>query len=179
MRLPNIALACLVYLVCVPAGADDLPVRPLDSVVFLTKNTNNNQVHYGVNVDKQCRPAEEDPVYAYWRMLEKGPDERDGLKFWEQPGYGVRQPEKVDLNTDSGSLALVIRGVPDHKIRLETFTSDRGCRARAITGISGEEAILLRIDIEVSGWATVHKVEIHGISLSSGLEVSEVTHQDS
>jgi hypothetical protein len=175
MRSLIVALASLV---CLATEAKDLPVRPLDSVLFLTKNTNNNQVHYGVNVDKQCRPAVEDPVYAYWRMLEEGPDERDKLKFWEQPGYGVRQPEKVDLNTDSGSLALVIRGVPEHKIRLETFSSELGCRARAITGISGEEAILLRIDIDVSGWADVHKVEIHGISLHSGLEVSEVTHQD-
>lgn len=176
MRSLIVALACTA---CLATEAEELPVRPLDSVVFLTKNTNNNQVHYGVNVDRQCRPSEEDPVYAYWRMLEEGPDAQDELKFWEQPGYGVRQPEEVERNTDSGSLALVIRGVPDHKIRLETFTSDRGCRARAITSISGEEAILLRIDIEVSGWATVHKVEIHGTSLSSGLEVSEVTHQDS
>ena len=176
MRSLIVALACMV---CLATRAEELPVRPLDSVVFLTKNTHNTPVHYGVNVDTQCRPTDEDPVSAYWRMLEEGPDERDELKFWEQPGYGVRQPEEVDRNADSGSLALVIRGVPDHKIRLETFTSDRGCQARAITGISGEEAILLRIDIEVSGWANVHKVEIHGISFSSGLEVSEVTHQGS
>ena len=168
-------LACLL---CLATHANDLPVRSLDSVIFLTKNTNNNQVHYGVNVDEQCRPTAKDSVYAYWRMLEEGPKERDRLMFWEQPGYGVRQPEKVNLDTDSGSLALVIRGVPDHKIRLETFTSESGCSARAFTSISGEEALLERIDIHVSGWADVHKVEIHGISVSSGLAVSEVTHQD-
>ena len=168
-------LACVI---CLATHASDLPVQPLDSVIFLTKNTNNNQVHYGVNVDKQCRPTVEDSVYAYWRMLEEGPNQRDKLMFWEQPGYGVRQPEKVKLDTDSGSLALVIRGVPDHKIRLETFTSESGCGARAFTSISGEEALLERIDIHVSGWADVHKVEIHGISASSGLAVSEVTHQD-
>jgi hypothetical protein len=163
---------------CLATHASDLPVRPLDSIIFLTKNTNNNQVHYGVNVDKQCRPTAKGSVYAYWRMLEEGPKERDKLMFWEQPGYGVRQPEKVNLDSDSGSLSLIIRGVPDHRIRLETFTTDFGCGARAFTSISGEEALLERIDINVSGWADVHKVEIHGVSVSSGLAVSEVTHQD-
>jgi hypothetical protein len=170
--------APLLCLLCLATHASDLPVRPLDSVIFLTKNTNNNQVHYGVNVDKQCRPTAKDSVYAYWRMLEEGPKERDKLMFWEQPGYGVRQPEEVNLDNDSGSLSLIIRGVPGHRIMLETFTTDSGCGARAFTSISGEEALLERIDINVSGWADVHKVEIHGVSVSSGLTVSEVTHQD-
>ena len=64
-----------------PAAADELPVHELDSVIFLTKNTNKNQVHYGVHVDEYCRPLEDEPVYAYWRNLEEGPDDRSGLIF--------------------------------------------------------------------------------------------------
>jgi hypothetical protein len=158
--------------------AAELPVQTLDSVLFLAKNTNNNQVHYGVKVDDRCRPLEKDTVYAYWRMLEEGPDERAGLMFWEHPGYGVRQPQQVHRGTDSGSLDLVIRGVPERTIELQTFTTNAGCGARAFTRIGAEKALLLRINIEVSGWANVHKVEIHGVSVAAGQTVSEITHQD-
>ena len=44
------------YLLAAAAGAAELPHQPLDSVVHLTKNTNGNQVHYGVRVDDKCRP---------------------------------------------------------------------------------------------------------------------------
>ena len=73
---------------------------------------------------------------------------------------------------------LVIRGVPERTIGLQTFATDAGCGARAFTRIDGVEAQLLRIDIEVSGWANVHKVEIHGIRAEDGQTVSEITHQD-
>lgn len=160
-----------------PAAADELPMHELDSVIFLTKNTNQNQVHYGVRVDERCRPLEDEPVYAYWRNLEEGPDDRSELIFWEEPGYGVRQPRQVERNEKSGSLQLVIRGVPERMIKLETFTAEEGCAARAFTHINGNNAVLERIDINVSGWATVHKVEIYGVSATDGKAVSEITHQ--
>ena len=159
------------------AAADELPKHDLDSVIFLTKNTNKNQVHYGVRVDEHCRPLEDEPVYAYWRNLEEGPDERSGLMFWEEPGYGLVQPKQVERSEKSGSLQLVIRGVPEHTIKLDTFTTEEGCAARAFTHINGSNAVLERIDINVSGWATVNKIEIFGVSASDGQMVSEITHQ--
>ena len=171
-------LPVLLILIGGMASAGETTVRDTDSVIYLTKNTNRNQVHYGVNVDEHCRPLQQDPVYAYWRMLEKGPEETDKLMFWEQPGYGVRQPGAVTRDTDSGSLPLVIRGVPERSILLQTFTTPGGCGARALTDIAGQKAQLVRIDIEVSGWANVHRVELHGILAKSGEPVSEVAHQD-
>ncbi len=106
--------------------AAGLPVQAPDSVVFLTKNTNRNQVHYGVKLDDDCMPAERKPVYAYWRMLEEGPDDRAKLMFWEQPGYGVKQE-----TASEGQLTFIIRGVPEREIRLETFATSDGCGARA------------------------------------------------
>ena len=160
-----------------PVIADELPIHELDSVIFLTKNTNQNQVHYGVRVDKRCRPLEDEPVYAYWRLLEEGPDDRSGLMFWEEPGYGVTQPGEIALSENSGSLELVIRGVPEHTIKLHTFATEEGCAARAFTHINGSNAVLERIDINVSGWATVHKIEIFGVNASDGQPISEITHQ--
>ena len=168
----------LLWVISMTSYAADLPQHPPDSVIYLTKNTNRNQVHYGVHVDESCRPKRKDPVYAYWRMLEKGPPKTAGLMFWEQPGYGVKQPKQVHRETDSGSLEFMIRGVPQRSLRLETFATDSGCRARAYTRIGNQEALFERIEIEVSGWANVHKVEIYGRNERTGEVVSEITHQD-
>ena len=165
-------------LACAAVRAQGLPVQPLDSVIFLTKNTNNNQVHYGVHVDDKCRPLETKPAYAYWRMLEEGPKERAKLMFWEEPGYGVEQPEEVKRGVDTGSFELLIRGVPERNIRLETLTTETGCSARAFTSINGRNAVLQQIDIHVSGWANVHKVEIHGVDEQTGKAISEVTFEE-
>ena len=90
----------------------------------------------------------------------------------------MRQPKQVERSEQSGSLQLVIRGVPERIIKLDTFATDEGCAARAFTHINGNNAVLERIDINVSGWATVHKVEIFGVSASDGQIVSEITHQE-
>ena len=168
-----IAAACLAVLVSSSVLAASLPMHEPDSVIYLTKNTNGNQVHYGVKLEEDCTPSGKKPVYAYWRMLEKGHSEQAGLMFWEQPGYGVKQSRN-----DEEELAFVIRGVPERSIRLETHAREEGCAVRAYTMIDGVEALFQRIDIEVSGWANVHRVEIHGLNPVDGSPVSEVTHSD-
>jgi len=172
-------LTALTVLVLATSSLADGFSYETDSVVFLTKNTNANQVHYGVRVDESCRPVRRRPVQVYWRMLEKGPDETAGLMIWERPGYGVRQPRDIRHGTDSGSFDFVIRGVAKRKLTMETFATDDGCRARVTTVIAGQQAVFERIDIEVSGWANVHRVEIFGLDIASGDAVSEVIRQQS
>lgn len=174
----NKFVAFLLYPLSLAAIAQGMPLRPTDSVIYLTKNTNHNQVHYGVHVDEKCRPMEDEPAYAYWRMLEKGPGEQENLKFWEQPGYGVQQSGNIRLDNDSGSFSMVIRGVPKRTITLETVSTESGCKARALTEIDNREAVLERVEIQVSGWANVHKVEIFGTDSRNGKAVSEVTHEE-
>jgi len=149
----------------------------VDSIIHLRKNTNGNQVHYGVRVDGACRPLAENPVHPYWRMLEVGEGETQELRFWERPGYGVIQPEKVERTQSGGEFEFRIRGVKERLIRVETFRSNAECRARATTEIDSAPAIFQHIEITVSGWATVHRVEIFG-STFAGDAVHEVTFQD-
>jgi hypothetical protein len=42
------------------------------SVFIVAKNQNKNQVHYGVRLDPACSVVGAQPVYSYWRMLERG-----------------------------------------------------------------------------------------------------------
>ncbi len=154
----------------------DEPVHfSTDSVIHLRKNTNNNQVHYEVRVDESCRPLKRKPVRAYWLMLEKGIDQTEKIRFWERPGYGVRQPRTVQWVEGGGNFEFRIRGVPERVITLETFSTTEGCRARATIMINGERALFEWIEIDVSGWANVHRVEIFGRSITSGEAVREIT----
>ncbi len=170
-------IACM-FALRATADPSALPVMQTDSVIHLSKNTNRNQVHYAVKVDEDCQPLTKKPMAPYWRMLEKGENETARIMFWEQPGYGVTQPETVEQSGSGGSFDFNIRGVPSRIIRLETFDQDGQCGARAFTQINDREALFTRIEIDVSGWANVHRVEIFGIDVESGEPVNEITHQD-
>jgi hypothetical protein len=171
--------ALVVILSLMMIGADpELPKSfSVDSVLHLRKSTNHNQVHYAVRVDEACRPFPEDPVRAYWRMLEIGENETEELRFWEQPGYGVRQPGAVVRGDTGGHFDFQIRGVPERLIRVESFRSKGECRARAFTQIAQGRALFEYIAISVSGWANVHLVEIFGTA-SDGKAVREVTFRE-
>ncbi len=43
-------------------------------VFSIAKSENKNQVQYVVRLDAHCAPVGPAPVFAYWRMLEKGRD---------------------------------------------------------------------------------------------------------
>ena len=151
---------------------------PVESVFHLTKNTNRNQVHYGVEVDSDCQPDGRKPLTPYWLMREQGDGITEKLRFWEQPGYGVRQPEAVNETETGHRFEFVIRGVPEKQLEMTVLAEEGQCVAHAVTDIDGIPAVLNRIDIEVSGWANVHRVEIFGTAVDDGRAVSEITHQD-
>ncbi len=170
-------LAIIVSVMMLGSHSDAAKTFSVDSIIHLRKNTNNNQVHYAVRVDDACRPLSKNPIRAYWRMLEIGENETENLRFWEQPGYGVTQPERVHLGETNGYFDFRIRGVPERLIRVESFRTNGECRARASTNIADGRAIFEYIVISVSGWANIHRVEIFGIS-SDGENVSEITFQE-
>ncbi len=174
----KVCVCVAVVFLSIVAVAQSIPDFPTDSVLHLRKNTNANQVHYEVRVDSACRPMQSKTMHPYWRMYENGPSATARIRFWEQPGYGVRQPEAVSWTDNGGSFEFGIRGVSARVIRLETFRTDQGCRARAYTDIDGVPALFEWIEIDVSGWANVHRVEIFGRSLSAGEPLREITHED-
>ena len=82
MRRPPLAsslliLASLALVAPIARPADPEPVDPegrsLGSVFFVAKSENRNEVHYGFALDAACSPAGPAPVFAYWRMRERGP----------------------------------------------------------------------------------------------------------
>jgi hypothetical protein len=127
-----------------PAGAD------VASVFHVAKSENRNQVHYGLRVDARCVPTGAAPVYAYWRMLERGPRQTEPLLSREVPAYGVLD-QSVAERRESGGRALVrLRAIADRTVVVESFARPGGgCGAVAWATIAGAPAVLDEVFVQL------------------------------
>jgi len=133
--------------------------QTIESALFVSKSENKNQVHYGVRVDDTCTPLAHDPVFAYWRMLEKGPNATEPLLAREQRAYGIARQE-----VHGGTVRITLAALPARPITIHVARTESGtCASSAEVTIAGQAARLfnvhvalgfLRVDhLLVTGWA--------------------------
>ena len=129
------------------SGTDD-DARVSRLVFFVAKSENRNQVHYGVRLDRACRPAGETPVFPYWRMFERGPLATEPLLAVEQPAYGVAQRvvERTDLG---GSVLVTLNALPKRPIVIESTAVGTTCTANARVAIGGVPATLASVFVQL------------------------------
>ncbi len=147
--------------------------RPVGSVFHIAKSENRNQVHYGVRVDAACRPKGKTPVYGYWRDYEDGPKARSRLLSHEQPAYGLTRPYRIERGETGGKVRIGLRGFPDRKLTIETFKGEKGCRARAITTIRRQPAVLSSIYVELGFLFSIDYVLVKGVRIADGKPIRE------
>ena len=133
--------------------------RTIDSALFVSKSENKNQVHYGVRVDERCELASPAPVFAYWKMLERGPSATEPLLSREETAYGI-----ASQRVSGDSVTVTLRALPARPITIRVARTESGCVASAETTIDGQTARLfnvhvalgfLRVDhLVITGWAT-------------------------
>src|SRR5215471_18941876 len=103
--------------------------QTISSVMFVTKSENKNQVHYGLRLTDACGFASSSPMYAYWKMLEKGANVTEPILSREERAYGIAKQEVA-----GDVLTVVLRGVPARPIRIHVARGDDGkCTATAET----------------------------------------------
>lgn len=131
----------------------------IDSVFLVSKSENKNQVHYALDLDESCAPRGAAPLRAYWRMFEKGPAVREPLLAREERAYGI-----ASQSYQSGTLAVVLRALPERPISVRTWRGDDGqCHAAARLVIDGTPARLYNVHVALkflgvdylllTGWA--------------------------
>ena len=134
-----------------------LAALDLSSVMFISKSENKNQVHYGIHLDGSCMPAGAAPVYAYWRMLEKGPDVTEPLLSREQRGYGIGRQE-----VHGDEVRVTLRGLPARPILIHVRREPSGaCAATAEMTLGGLVARLFNVHL-VLGFLHVKAVLLTG-----------------
>ena len=132
------------------------------------KNLDRNVVQYGIRLDKDCVPVGDEPIYAYWRQFEKGPDVTEDLNFLDKQGYGIKG-EWVVKRDPAGSKVLMTLRATDRPIAVLVKKNDDGkCVADTIAKINGEQAHLERVFVHVAGFLKIDWIEIRGTSVASG-----------
>ncbi len=133
-------------------------------MLFVSKSENKNQVHYGVHLDDSCAFTSSAPVFAYWRMLERGPNVTEPLLDREQRGYGVARQE-----VRGDTVRITLRALPKRPITIHVSrAADGTCVARTETVIAGVLARLFNVHIALgllsvdhlllTGWAASGQV---------------------
>lgn len=150
MRTLALTLLGSIVLAAMPAhAAED---HAIESVFFVAKNENRNQVHYGVRVDDTCAPFGDAPVFSEWRMLERGPNAREPMLSREQRVYGLGSQTAI-RRADGGSVVTTLRAVSSRPLTIETSRNTRGvCVAKAVTRIDGASATLTSVFVVLRGF---------------------------
>ncbi len=143
----------------------------VESVFFISKSENRNQVHYGIHLDERCRPAGDDPVVAYWREWERGQNVRSSLLAMEERAYGLSPRQVVRAHDEGGSVQIALRALPERPIQIRIRAEGGRCRASAHSLIDGRRAVLVRAHVELAFLGVGH-IEIYG-QRRDGTEVAE------
>jgi len=135
----------LLTLVSTTALADSSSA-PRELMLFsISKSENKNQVQYAVRVDDRCQPLTAAPVFAYWRMLEKGPTITEPLIAQELDAYGIAS-QVATLTPEGTAVRLVLRAVRGRPIAVDVSRTSSGtCQATATLAISGTPSRLFDV----------------------------------
>lgn len=159
------------------ADADDARFGPNDvrTVFVIGKSDDKNQVQYGIHLDKACVPIGDEPVYAYWRQLERGPDVVEDLNLLDKTVYGIRDQKVLERSPEKSKVLMTVKATPDRGIAILTRLRDGKCVAEPIAFINKEPSTLESVFVHIAGFMSVDWVEIRG-QLNGKPVVERVKH---
>ena len=146
-----VALAVALAATASPSLAEPLRFGPHDvaSLFTISKSENRNEVHYGIMLDPACVPVGAAPVFAYWRMRERGPLATEPLLSREVPVYGIVEPQRVERAERGGRTVLRLRALPNRPIAVDAAAEGQGCAATARAMIGGVAADLTSVFVQL------------------------------
>jgi hypothetical protein len=155
------------------AQADTVSFGPYDVIGLfsISKSENRNEVVYAVHLDQRCAPIGDSPVYAFWRMHEKGAGVLERVLPREQPAYGIGQQRVVARGPDGGVVDIGLRAIPARHIVVQIQRRGSSCAAWSKMSIAGTDAYLYNVYVKLkpfgvdyimlSGWTTDGKRVVH------------------
>lgn len=139
------------------------------NLFHIKRNKNRNEVHYAVRYDEaNCKPIDNESLFGYWLMVEKGPGVTEPIGRLERMAYGIQSQE-----VQGNDLIVQLKAFPDRPIRI-IFSQKGGCKILPMLTINGIESVLKFISVFAEEGLikpTVKYVDISG--LKGGAPVSE------
>jgi len=179
LRAPALSALCAIFLLqlgTVTARADAVRFGPHDlrSTFHVAKSENQNQVHYALRLDAECRPVGQRPVFAYWQRLKSGKrvdGELDGLGTTV---YGASDEQKVTKTQSGSNVEIYVKALKKVRITIEVKKSAQGCQAVAYTTILGQRARLSHAFLQLGVFGVLPKyVDVVGYRVSDGARLAE------
>ncbi len=180
--MPGRIAICLLIasaLLATDARSDATPsaaggVARVVSLFTIAKSENKIQVLYAISLDEHCAPASSTPVFAYWRMLERGPAETEPLLANEQGAYGLQSERVTSRRADGGAMVIALNALPQRTVLVETTRGASGaCRALSTTTIAGQSAHLFNVYVKLKWLFTVDYLLLQGWSTDGTHVLSE------
>ncbi len=172
-RAARVSVLCVLSSVALPravAASDEGSVP----IFTISKSENRNQVRYLVRVDERCAPVGPSPIFAFWRMLERGPDATEPLLARETRAYGVESQTVTARGDAGGTVLLRLNAVPLHDILVETHRIASGqCAATATAQISGVPAHLFNVHVALKWPLRVDYLLFSGWTLDGAQVIEE------
>jgi hypothetical protein len=142
----------------VQAGSVSFGPHDVNALFSISKSENKNEVVYAVHLDEHCAPLGDAPVFAYWRMREKGAGVLERLLPHEEPAYGIAHQRVIARGSDGGSLDIALHAIPNRHILVQTQRQDTTCRAWSKLPIAGEDAYLYNVHVRLKPFGVDHLV---------------------
>jgi hypothetical protein len=138
-------------------GAND--IRTLFAI---KKSENKNEVHYGIRLDASCVPVGDEPIYAYWRDYEKGPNVYNDLTMFEKSAYGIKGQWIKKRSAEESKVLMSLKATPDRGILVTVSKKDGKCVAESLATINKEPALLEQVFVHIAGFLSVDWIELRG-----------------
>jgi hypothetical protein len=139
----------------------------------IDKSDDRNRVEYGIRLDQDCVPRQSDPVYAYWRQFERGPEVTDDLNFTDRIVYGIKD-QQLSAQPGGGTRVVIrIRATSSRSIWIYVRKGTGVCLADSTTFIAGAAARLRLIHVQLAGPLSVSWIELRGERTDNGEPIVE------
>ncbi|GGN02283.1 hypothetical protein GCM10010967_41150 [Dyadobacter beijingensis] len=145
---------------------DDFPVpnEVPDLLFYIQRDPNTNTICYQLNVDKQGRLSEKNPVNTFWIRYPEGGVKKDLNYLQRKFAYGINSKA-------IGNASYELRSVAYSKLPLYLRRDNRN-EYHVYTSIDRRECILKRVFIRIDGgtfWSpNVLYIELKGTEIATG-----------
>lgn len=159
--------ACVSALAAVALARVELDGDDVPTVFSIRKSANRNRVDFGLRLGPDCRAEGDEPVFPYWRMLERGPEALESLEPFERRAYGIASQT---VQADGSRILVRLHAVPDRLLVFSPRKAGGRCVCQATVPIDGRPSILEDVFVMLSGPLSIDHVELRGRSLADGTE---------
>lgn len=174
--LSSVFVVCLLNLSSnVRAASVLFGPHDVHSVFHVAKSENQNQVHYALHLDADCKPMGKRPVFAYWQRLRNGKRIDDQLTGLGTTVYGASDEQKVvPRGNGASNVQMFVKALKAVRIDIEVQKTAQGCRAVPYATILKQRARLSHAFLQLGSWGlTVKYVDVVGFRVSDGKRLAE------